>query len=219
MPGSAQCPPSTLLHPSASAPNDLPAALAEYAASVHWIGIHLGQFVGIAAAGMSLVALAATFERGRAGAWSRVGQAGAVVSIAVYAGVQAVDGVANHAMAHRWAAAHGDARALVYESAFAVREIEIGLTSFFSLVFGSTLAVFGLAMLLGTLYPAWLGAAGVLGGLGTIAVGVEQAFSGFSDVALTMFMVVGPVDLVWTIVTGILMWRLARQLAPDGGVP
>lgn len=57
----------TLLHPSASAPNDLPTALAEYAASAHWIGIHLGQFVGIAAAGMSLVALAATFERGRAG--------------------------------------------------------------------------------------------------------------------------------------------------------
>lgn len=38
---------------SASAPNDLPAALAEYAASAHWVGIHLGQFVGIAVEGMA----------------------------------------------------------------------------------------------------------------------------------------------------------------------
>ena len=29
---------SSLLHPSASAPNDLPATLAVYAASSHWVG-------------------------------------------------------------------------------------------------------------------------------------------------------------------------------------
>ena len=206
---------SSLLHPSASVPNDLPAALAEYAASSHWVGIHLGQFVGVAAEGMALVALAATLEPGRAAAWARIGLAGAVASIGVYAAVQAVDGVSNHVMAHRWAAASGQARVLAYEAAFAVRQIEVGLTSLFSLVFGSTLTVFGLAMLLSTRYPSWLGGIGLLGGLGTVSVGLEQASNGFSVLALTIFMVVGPVDLIWAIITGILMWRLAPQLAGD----
>ena len=49
------------------------------------------------------------------------------------------------------------------EAAFAVRQIEVGLTSPFSLLFGSTLTVFGLAMLLSTRYPAWLGGIGLLG--------------------------------------------------------
>ena len=206
---------STLLHPSASAPSDLPAALAEHAASPHWVGIHLGQFAGVAAEGTTLVALAATFEPGRAAAWARVGLAGAVASLAVYAAVQAVDGVSNHVMAHRWAAAIGEARGLAYEAAFAVREIEVGLTSLFSLLFGSTLVVFALAMLLSTRYPTWLGGIGLLGGLGTIMVGLEQASNSFSDLAVTVFMVVGPVDLIWAIATGILMWRLAPQLARD----
>ena len=203
---------STLLHPSASAPNDLPAALAEYAASSHWVGIHLGQFVGVAVMGIALVALAATFEPGRPAAWGRIALAGAVASISVYAALQAVDGVSNHVMAHRWAAATGETRVLVYEAAFAVRQIEVGVTSLFSLSFGSTLSVFGLAMLLSTRYPTWLGGIGLLRGLGTVAVGLEQASNGFSDLALTIFMVVGAVDLIWVIVTGILMWRLAPQL-------
>jgi hypothetical protein len=93
------------------------------------------------------------------------------------------------------------------------RQVEIGLTSFFSLAFGFTLMVFGLAMHFSTRYPVWLAAAGLLGGLATIAVGAEQAFHGFSNVALTLFMVVGLVDLIWAVVTGIVMWRLAPQLA------
>lgn len=206
---------STLLHPSASAPSDFPAALAEYAASSHWVGIHLGQFVGVAAEGMALVALAATFEPGRATAWARIGLAGTVASVAVYAAVQAVDGVANHVMAHRWAVAGGEARVLGYEAAFAVRQIEVGLTSLFGLVFGSTLIVFGLAMLLSIRYPAWLGGTGLLGGLGTLAIGLEQAFNGFSDLALTLFMVVGPIDLIYANVTGILLLRLVPQLTGD----
>ena len=57
---------SGLLHPASADPNDLPAAFAEYAASSHWVGIHLAQFVGAALAVIALVALAATLERRRA---------------------------------------------------------------------------------------------------------------------------------------------------------
>jgi len=208
---------SGLLHPSHSDPNDLPAAFAEYVKSPDWVGIHLAQLAGVALIAAALVALEATFETGPAAAWARIGSAGAIASTAIYAANQGVDGIANHAADHRWAsAASGAARASAFEAAFAVRQIEVALTSVFTLSLGSTLCVFALAMLFSRRYPAWLGATGILGGLATVAIGLEQASGGFSPLSLNLFMVVGPVDLLWVIVTGVLMWRLAPRLAGAG---
>jgi hypothetical protein len=51
-------------------------------------------FAGFALLGAALVALAATFEPGRAAAWARIGLAGTVAGVAVAAALQAVDGIA-----------------------------------------------------------------------------------------------------------------------------
>ena len=204
-----------LLHPSTSAPSDLPAAFAEYAGSSYWVAIHLGQFVGGALMGIALVALGATLESGRPAAWARIGLASVVASIAVNAANQAVHGVSNHVMVQRLAAAIGETPALIFEAAFAVRQIEVGLTSYFSLLFGATLVIFGLAMLLSARYPNWLAVIGLLGGLGAVVIGLEQSSNGFSDLALNLFMIVGVVDLIWVSLTGVFMWRLAPRLAGD----
>ena len=207
---------SGLFHPSHSDPNDLPAAFAEYVRSSDWVGIHLAQLAGVALIAVALVALEATFEPGLAAAWARMGLGGAIVSTALYAANQGVDGVANHVVDHRWAAATGAAHMRAFEAAFAVRQIEVALTSVFTLSLGSTLCVFALAMLFSRRYPAWLGATGILGGLATVAIGLEQASGGFSPLSLNLFMVVGPVDLAWVCITGVLMWRLAPRLAGAG---
>jgi hypothetical protein len=120
---------STLLHPLSRDPNSAPEAFAEYAADALYVWSHLGQFVGLALLGVALVALAATFEPGRASAWARIGLAGAMASVAVAGALQAVDGVALKATVDRWAAASGEARATVFEAALAVRQVEIGLAS------------------------------------------------------------------------------------------
>ncbi len=206
---------STLLHPATSDPNDPPAAFAEYAADSLWVGSHLGQFMGFAVLGMALVALAATLESGRAAVWTRIGLAGTAASIAVAAALQAVDGVALKVMVDRWAAATGEARALAYEGAFAVRQIEVGLASLLSVLFGLTLGVFSLAILASSRYPTWLGWIGLLGGLGTVAAGAAQASTGFSGLAMTLSMLTSSVLLIWAILAGILMWRLARQFADE----
>jgi hypothetical protein len=206
---------STLLHPLDNDPNDAPAAFAEYAADSLYVWSHLGQFVGLAVLGMALVALAATLEPGRAAAWARIGLAGTAASIAVAAALQAVDGVALKVTVDRWAAATGEARVLTYEAALAVRQIEIGLASLLILLFGLTLTVFGLATLLSARYPTWLGGIGLLGGLGTVVAGAAQASTGFSGLAMTIGMLASSVLLVWVILAGILMWRLAPQLAGD----
>ena len=157
-------------------------------------------------------ALAATFEPGPAAAWGRIGLALTAASIAVAAALQAVDGVALKMSVDRWAAATGDARAHAYEAAVAVRQIEIGLASLLSVVSGFTSSVFALAIFFSTRYPAWLGAIGLLGGLGTVAAGASQAAIGFSGFAMTLSMVASSILLIWFILGGILLWRLAPRL-------
>ncbi|PSN20839.1 hypothetical protein C7271_00145 [filamentous cyanobacterium CCP5] len=206
---------STLLHPLDSDPNDAPAAFAEYAADSLWVWSHLGQFLGVAGLGMALVALATTFESGRAAAWGRIGWAGAAAIIAVAAALQAVDGVALKVMVDRWAAATGEARMFAFEAAFAVRQIEIGLASLLSLLSGCTLIIFGVSLVFSSRYPLWLGWLGLLGGLGLVATGAAQASTGFSDLAMTLSMLASSVFLIWAILVGIFMWRLAPRLAGD----
>src|SRR5438105_1578266 len=130
--------------------------------------------------GAFLVALAYTLRDGRGGAWARLGLAGAVASVATSAALQAVDGMALKAMADRWAAAPPEQRQLVFEAAFAVRQVEIGLASLASLLFGLTVALYGVAIVYAGHYPAWLGWLGSLAGLATCVAGVAQAYSGFS---------------------------------------
>jgi hypothetical protein len=205
----------TLAHPAKSDPSDLPLAFAEYAADAFWGATHLGQFMGFAVLATALAALAATFEPGLAAAWGRIGLALTAASIAVAAALQAVDGVALKMTVDRWAAATGDVRAHAYEAAFAVRQVEIGLASLLSLLSGVTAIVFGLAMLLSARYPAWLGALGLLGGLGSAAAAAAQAAMGFSGLAMILSMAASGAILVWFILVGILLWRVARRLGRE----
>jgi hypothetical protein len=203
---------STLLHPLGADPNDPPVAFAEYAADALWVWSHLGQFLGFAVLAVALVALTATLEPGRAAAWGRLGLAGTAAILATAAALQAVDGVALKVLVDRWAAATGDARALAYEAAFAVRQIEIGLASLLSLVSGLTVAILGMGLLMSTRHPRWLGALGLAGGLSTAAAGAVQAATGFSGVAMTLSMVSSAVLLDWVLLAGVVLWRLAGRL-------
>jgi len=203
---------ATLLHPMSADPNDPPAAFAEYAADRLWVASHLGQFLGVAALGVALVALAATMEAGTPSAWARIGVVGTAASVATAAALQAVDGVALKVMVNRWMQASGEARARAFEGAFAVRQIEIGLASLLSVLFGLTVLAFGISMLLTRRFPTWLGWLGLLGGLGTLAAGIAQAYTGFSALAMILSMPAGCVLLLWAIVVGVFLWRLAPLL-------
>ena len=93
-----------------------------------------------------------------------------------------------------------------------MRQIEIGLASLPSLTTGLALIAFSFAMLASMRYPHWLGAIGLFDGLGMVATGAAQASSGFSALAMTISMTASSVLLLWIILAGILMWRLAPRL-------
>jgi hypothetical protein len=199
---------STLLHPGGADPNDAPAAFAEYAADPLWRISHLGQFLGFASLGVALIAFAATLES----AWARIGAPGATAMIALAAALQAVDGIALKAMVDRWAAASGDARELAFEAAFAVRQVEVGLASFLSIVSGLTLSVFGLALVGGGRRSGSLAAIAFVGGLGTFAGGLAMGFTGFSPGAMTLSLLASFVLMVWALAVGVLMWRSVKSV-------
>ena len=82
-------------------------------------------------------------------------------------------------------------------------------------LFGLTISAFGVSMLLGRRFPMWLGCLGLLGGLGTIAAGVAQAYTGFSPLAMTLSMPAGCLLLLWALVVGAYLWQLAPRLASE----
>jgi hypothetical protein len=129
----------------------------------------------------------------------------------VVAALQAVDGIALKVMVDRWAATTGDTRELAFQTAFAVRQIEIGLASLLSLVAGLTVTTFGVALHMSSRYPGWLGSLGLVGGLGTVAAGVAQASTGFSGLAMTLSALASAVLRGWMLLAGVFMWRLAQR--------
>lgn len=200
---------STALHPSGSDPNDPPAAFAEYAADALWHWSHLGQFLGVALLAVALVVLSTTFADARSRALGRVGAATTAAVVAVAACLQAVDGVALKAMVDRWAAAGPETKAMAFEAAFAVRQVEIGLASLLTLSVALTWAVYGAAMLLaaGSARRPRLGASGLLGALAFAVTGLLQATTGFSPAAMTASMVASLALVVWLAAVGVLLWR------------
>ena len=56
-------------------------------------------------------------------------------------------------MVDRWAAAPPAQQAAIFEAAFGVRQVEVGLASLTSLLFGITVTVYGVAMILSPIYP------------------------------------------------------------------
>src|SRR6476620_1007622 len=84
-----------IFHPGCEEPNNHPAVFAEYAASATWTAVHLGQFVGMAIVIAGLLALFVALDdpAGKPGWFSGFGAVAAVVALALYGALQAVDGV------------------------------------------------------------------------------------------------------------------------------
>lgn len=203
----------TWLHPMPPDPNNAVQAFAAYADDRLWVASHLAQLFGIALALGALVILARQLETNGAAVWVRLASAGAIASLALAAALQAVDGIALRAMVENWAAAAQKESA--FQSAFAVRQVEIGLASVLSLVLGATATLFGVALLDGLKYPRWIGGLAIAGGVSTALSGVVMAFSGFSDLEMAINMPASTVLVVWVLILGVLMSRRDRKPSGD----
>jgi hypothetical protein len=199
---------STALHPSDAHPNHAPAAFAEYAADRLWIATHLGQLAGVVLIGGGLIVLAWLLRRKRAGIWAGLGAAGVLVSMPVFGVLQAVDGIALKKVVDRWASAPPELQPMVFEAAFAVRQIEIGLASIGILFFALATMLYGMAQLSDANTSNWLGWLGIVSGVGMFTAGIAAAHGGFSDTYMSMLMISNTLLVLWVILVG---WGLIRR--------
>ncbi len=207
----------TFLHPADADPNDALAAFTEYAADQLWVASHLMQLLGMIFIVGALIQLSRILSTGGAGLWAALGGAGAIASLAVAAATQAVDGVALKVMVDNWAAATEPEKMMIFQAAYGVRQIEVGLASMAALLFGLTVSLYGIALIVDGRLPGWLGWLALIGGIPISVAGVVMAYTGFSALAMAINMPSSFLILVvWMIALGVFMWRHSERLGnPD----
>ena len=201
----------TILHPSGADPNDAIAAFSEYANDQLWIASHLTQLLGVALMVCALIQLSRLLADGSARGLAWIGAAGSVASLAVAAALQAVDGIALKMMVDVWAAAAEPDKTTLFYVAYGVRQIEVGLASIMSLLFGLTVCVYGFAMVADHSLAKWLGWLAIIAGFPTAIAGVVMAYTGFSSLAMSINMPSSSLLLIWMIALGIMFWRRDTQ--------
>ena len=80
------------------------------------------------------------------------------------------------------------------------------------------MSVFGIALPLSPRFASWSGWLGLVSGGGIVAAGIAQAHTGFSSLAMSMSMPASLLLLIWVVVIGIRLWRLAPELRRIEGV-
>jgi len=197
----------TYLHPMKADPNDVVAAFTEYAAAPVWVASHLTQLAGVALMVAALLFLARQLEAASGTGWPRLATAGAIASLAAATALQAVDGIALKAMVDAWASAPATQKEAAFYATFAVRQVEIGLASTGSVLFGLTVIAYGFALPCDRTYPKWVAGLGIVGGVLLTVAGVVMAYAGFSELAMAISMPAGSLLLVWMLTVGVFMWR------------
>jgi hypothetical protein len=200
------------LHPGHAQPNDSAAAFLEYASSNIWTAVHIGQFAGGLLVALAFVVLAVSLpKQGASGGFAVIGGAAAVVVGAVFAVQMAVDGVALKGAISTWLSVSASERTAAFMVAEAIRDLEKGLSGFFHLMNGTTMLALGVALLSGRMYPRWIGAFGVVAGIGFISGGVVTAHVGFAPEAGTILSPALLAGLVFLVSAAVAMLRVGRR--------
>jgi hypothetical protein len=134
---------------------------ADYAGSMNWTGIHVGQFAGMCVFTLGLMAFGFALQRqnGLAKLLAKLGAVAAVVNLALYGALQAVDGVALKYSVTAWVSAPETEKAARFASAESIRWLEWGMRSYQDLMLGISLMLLAGAVIRGSyLRPAtgWL---------------------------------------------------------------
>lgn len=201
---------SAYLHPW-TPPHHTQDAFSDYATESGWALYHLGEFLGILLMAAALLALTWRLRRGVAGVWATLGGVAMVVCAGVYAVFVAVDGVALGIMVDRWAEAGPEQQELLYETAFAVRQIEGGLFSLQWFMFGIAAGLFAGAFFASAESPVrlnWFSGMGwlsIIASIGALSFGIVQAH-GYTDLSMAFQTGLIP-GVIWIVAVGVFLYR------------
>jgi hypothetical protein len=199
--------------------NNHPLIFAKYASSDSWKAVHVGQFLAMAMiiAGLLVFCFAIDVPVGGAAWGARLGAVLAVVALALYAVLQAVDGVGNKQVDDAWVSAEPAQKTARFASAEAMRWLEWGVRSYHDYALGLALLLLAAAVVrtAGVARPiAYLMG---LSGLAYLVQGWVVGSEGFSGTNTTLILVAWALSLTWMIWLVVVAWRMrdsdARSLA------
>jgi hypothetical protein len=161
-----------------------------YAGSGIWKAVHVGQFACAAILLAGLVALPFAVS-GQAGtSWAgRFGAALAVVALALYGVLQAVDGVGNKEVDDAWVSAPDTEKAARFASAEAMRWLEWGARSYHDFALGLALLLIAAAIVGTSGVPRPIAYLMGLSGLTYLVQGWVVGSEGFSGTHTTVILV------------------------------
>jgi hypothetical protein len=201
-----------LLHPAT--PIGDPDGVAQtIAQSENWALIHLVIVVGLILMLGGLVAISRSIQGGVAGALAQLGYVAAVAGVSVGVILVIVDGVAAKHLADAWEAAPSEEAAVALRVVLAEESINFSLAALFNILFaGVTFILLGLAVAWSGEYPVWLGWVVVVAGVGSVPVGLVQAYMGesigFTRVATIIF---PTITTLWVAGMSVLLLRKAAS--------
>ncbi len=190
-----------LFHADTADANNHPVTFAAYARSSVWTAVHLAQFAGMALliAGL-LVLLAALGPPAGALAWTaRFAAVTAVAALAMYAALQAVDGVALKHAVDAWAVAAEPARESRFTAAESIRWLEWGVRSYQSFLLGTALLLTGAVVAASGRVSRPAGYLMALAGLAYLAQGWIVGTEGFSPTNTVPTLAGIVLTLAWTL--------------------
>jgi len=171
----------THLHPSGDDDNHT-VIFQKYADNGPWIAIHLGQFAGVLLIlGGFLVLYRVLDLREETPLLARFAAGATIATAATWAVLQAIDGVALKQAVDAWANASGTEKTIRFSDAETVRWAEWGVNSYFRLLLGLTIVLFGATIVRTGFVARWLGWIGAIGGLLYMATGIAVGYSGFES--------------------------------------
>jgi hypothetical protein len=201
-----------LLHPAT--PIGDPEGVAQTVAqSESWVLVHLVIVVGLILMLGGLVAISRSIEGGLPGALARLGSVAAVAGVTVGVILVIVDGVAAKHLADAWEAAPPDQAAVALGVVLAEEAINFALASLFNILFaGVTFILLGLAVAWSKEYPRWLGWVVVVAGVGSVPVGLVQAYTGESIGFIRIATIIFPTIItLWVVGMSVQLWRMASS--------
>ena len=199
----------TLFHADGDA-NNHPAVFAEYARSGIWTAVHLGQFAAMAILLAGLLALFFALDvQAETARWAgRFGAASAAATLALYGGVQAVDGVALKQAVNAWASAPDAEKAARFASAEAIRWLEWGVRSYQNFALGLALILFAAAVVRTAWGPRPIAYLMGLSGLTYLVQGWVAGSEGFSRTHTIAIVLAWVLNLTWMIWLVVVAWRM-----------
>ncbi len=178
-----------------------------------WPVIYMAFIFGALLWMAALVALATTLTDGVAWALARLAVVTAIVGVTLHAVDGTLNAVVLEGLARTWAVAPAGERAALVQDGDLVRRMLDGTwASVITLYHGLPFVLAGLAVALSRRYPAWLGWIGVIGGAGSLLIGIAMLLGVQTQLAV-------PFAVVLSFFMVVLGWLLWEQASRRGTVP